>query len=309
MGDIAILIPYFNPVGYRSHLSKLSQTLQAFGQAGLADDVFLVGAGPWRPPWANIAFWDEECPFLWHKVRLLNIGVRGLPDSYTHVIWADSDILVGPDWWPAVRAAFRQAPIVQCFTSIVYLTDAGPLPRVRPSALCPGAGGAAGVCWGAERSLFSSGPGLFELALVGAGDSIFATELLGENQLPSVPWLPDHPALLYQTWPGPLIARMDQWRAAARDWTQGKKAVAAQAVVEVITHGPNRARRYFDRQSLLAHMDPSRHLVDDPGRVLRWSADGLAEVEPGIRAYFHQRREDDAMTGQVSREAVSTTGR
>jgi hypothetical protein len=293
MGDIAILIPYFNPVGYQSHLRKLDETLQAFGQAGLADDVFLAGAGGPRPSWANVAFWDEECPFLWHKERLLNIGARSLPDSYTHVIWADSDILVGPDWWPAVQAAFRQAPIVQCFNSIVYLTEAGPLPRVRPSALCPGANGAAGVCWGAERSLFSEGPGLFELALVGAGDVVFATELLGVNLMPSVPWLQDHPDLLYQTWPTPLIERMDQWRAAASDWTQGKKAVAAEVAVEVIMHGPNRGRRYHNRQPLLARMDPGRHLVDEPGRVLRWSAEGLAEVEPGIRAYFHQRHEDE----------------
>ena len=299
MGDIAILIPYFNPVGYRSHLRKLSQTLQAFGQAGLADDVFLVGAGSWRPPWANVAFWDEECPFLWHKERLLNIGARGLPNGYTHVIWADSDIIVGPDWGPAVKAAFKQAPIVQCFSSVVYRSEVGPLPRERPGALCPGAGGVAGVCWGAERSLFSSGPGLFELALVGAGDSVFATELLGDNLLPSVPWLQDHPPLLYRSWSGQLIAQMDQWRAAARDWTHGKKAVAAEAAIEVILHGPTRERRYFDRQSLLARIDPSRHLVHDPGRVFRWSADGLAEVEPGIRAYFYQRHEDDALTGRV----------
>jgi hypothetical protein len=298
MGDIAILIPYFNPVGYQSHQRKLSESLQTFRQAGLADDVFLVGAGSWRPPWANVAFWDEECPFLWHKERLLNMGARGLPDSYTHVVWADSDVIVGSDWGPAVKAAFKQAPIVQCFSTLVFRSGAGLNSPARPSALCPGRGGVVGVCWGAERSLFSSGPGLFEMALAGGADAIFAAELLGENLLPSVPWLLDQRGLLDQSWSGPLIARLDQWRATARDWTDGKRAVAAEAAIEVLEHGPTRERRYFDRQSLLARTDPSRHLVRDPGRVFRWSADGLAEVEPAIRTYFYQRREDDALTGR-----------
>jgi hypothetical protein len=295
MGGVAILIPYFNPVGYRSHLRKLSEALQAFCQAGLADDVFLVGAGSWRPPWPNVAFWDEECPFLWHKERLLNIGARSLPGRYTHVVWADSDLIVDSDWEPAVKAAFKQAPIVQCFNAVIFRSGAGLNSRARPSALCSGAGGVAGVCWGAERSLFSSGPGLFDMALAGGADAIFAAELLAGNPMPSVPWLLDHPSLLYQSWSGPLTARLDQWRAAARDWMDGKRAVAAEAAIEVLVHGPTRERRYFDRQSLLARMDPGRHLVRDPGRVFRWSADGLAEVEPAIRSYFYQRREDEAL--------------
>ncbi|HEY1919566.1 MAG TPA: hypothetical protein VGH27_28680 [Streptosporangiaceae bacterium] len=272
--------------------------MQSFSRAGLSDDVFLTGAGSWRPAWPNVAFWDEECPFLWHKERLLNIGARGLPAKYTHVVWADSDIIVGPDWAPAVRAAFEQAPIVQCFSTVVSRTDTGANSPPRPSALRPDPGGVGGICWGAERSLFSGGPGLFDLALAGGADSIFASELLGANALPSVPWLVDHPALLHQSWSAPLIARLDQWRAAARDWAAGKKAVAADATIDVIVHGPVRERRYFDRQPLLAQLSPSRHLICEPGRVFGWSADGLAEVEPAIRAYFHGRREDDALIGR-----------
>ena len=296
MGDVAILIPYFNPVGYQSHLRKLSESLQAFRQAGLADDVFLAGAGPSRPPWPNIAFWDEECPFLWHKERLLNIGARALPDGYTHVVWADSDVIVGQEWWPAVRAAFTRAPIVQCFSAAVYRSAAGAGSRPRPAALRPGSGGSMGVCWGAERSLFTSGPGLFELALAGGGDAIFAAELAGGNAMPSAPWLADHLSVLRRSWSGPLTAQLDSWRATAGQWTEGKKAVAAEVTIEVLVHGPNRERRYFDRQAMLASMDPSRHLVRDPDRVFRWSADGLDEVEPAIRGYFHQRREDEVLT-------------
>ena len=294
MGDFAILIPYFNPVGYQSHPRKLFAALGAFHEAGLADDVFLVGAGASRPSWPNVLFWDDECAFLWHKERLLNIGARVLPDSYTHVVWADSDIIVGPDWATAVRAAFKRAAIVQCFSSAVYLTETGVRALPRPSALCPGAGGLLGGCWGAERSLFSSGPGLFEMALVGGADGILACELPDESPLPSAPWLADLPPVLARSWSDQLLAELDQWRAAVRHWMAGKRAVAAEAAVEILLHGPFLDRQYNDRQSLLAGADPSRHLVREPDRVFRWSAEGLADVEPGVRAYFCQRHEDEA---------------
>lgn len=216
------------------------------------------------------------------------------------MVWADSDIVVGPGWAPAVKAAFGQAPIVQCFSAAAYRNEEGATSRPRPSALCPGTGGVLGVCWGAERSLFTSGPGLFEMALAGGGDAIFAAELAGENPLPSAPWAADHPSLLHQSWSGPLIAELDQWRATVRQWMAGKAAAAAEVAIEVLVHGPNRERRYFDRQSLLAHMDPGRHLVRDPDRAFRWSADGLAEIEPAIRAYFFGRREDETVAGRAA---------
>jgi hypothetical protein len=307
MGDVAILIAYFNPVGYQSHSRKLCAALEAFHEAGLADDVFLVGAGASRPSWPNVAFWDDECAFLWHKERLLNIGADVLPDSYTHVVWADSDIIVGPDWAPAVRAAFKRAAVVQCFSEAAYRTETGARSLPRPGALCPGTGGVLGVCWGAERSLFTGGPGLFDLALVGGGDGILACELPEESPLPSAPWLADLPPMLAKSWSGPLLAELDQWRAAVRRWMAGKRAVAAEATVDILLHGAIRERQYNDRQSLLAGIDPGRHLVREPDRVFRWSAEGLADVEPGVRAYFHQRREDEVPPR--SREPRSTEGR
>jgi len=235
-----------------------------------------------------------KCAFLWHKERLLNIGARVLPDSYTHVVWADSDVIVGPDWAAAVRAAFKRAAIVQCFSSAVYRTETGSRSLPQASALCPGAGGVLGGCWGAERSLYTSGPGLFDMALVGGGDGILACELPDESPLPSATWLVDLPPMLAKSWSDPLLAELDQWRAAVRHWMAGKRAVAAEAAVEILLHGPIRDRHYIDRQSLLAGADPTRHLVREPDRVFRWSAEGLADVEPGIRGYFYQRREDEA---------------
>jgi hypothetical protein len=290
---VAILIPYFNPVGYRSHLRKLFRALQAFRRVGIADDVYLTGAGVPRPSGVNIAFWDEECPYIWHKERLLNLGARRLPSHYTHVVWADSDVIVGPDWAPAVARAFALAPVIQCFQTAYYRSTDGRASRVRVSSLRAGDNGAIGLCWGADRSLFSDGPGLFELALVGGGDAVFAREALPSTPMPSVPWLSDRQSVLTSACPGPLIVAMDEWQEEVCTWIGGAGAVAAEADIEVLGHGPENKRRYTDRHALLADLEPGRHLVVERDRVFRWSADGLALVEPGVRAYFHARSEDD----------------
>jgi hypothetical protein len=66
----------------------------------------------------------------------------------------------------------------------------------------------------------------------------------------------------------------------------------------VLEHGPPELRQYGDRNYLLSGLRPAEHLVDEPGRVLRWSACGMAAVEPGVRAYFHSRREDDSSAAE-----------
>src|SRR5579862_2291073 len=105
MIKIAIVIPYFNPVGYRSHQAKLTRTLTALSRACAESDVFISGTGKDKPTDVNIAFWDNDLSFMWHKERLINLGVRHLSPAYTHIVWADSDVITGPDWLTAITEA------------------------------------------------------------------------------------------------------------------------------------------------------------------------------------------------------------
>jgi hypothetical protein len=289
----AVVIPYFNPVGYRSHPRKLAETLDAFRRIGLADHVFLAGAGPRPAVAANVAFWDEHCDVLWHKERLVNMAAVRLAERYSHIAWVDSDVLVGADWPAAMTEAFEQARVVQCFRAAHYLSGHGTVSRTRTAAMLPGGNGAIGLAWGACRSLFTDGPGLFDLGLVGGGDSVFALGVLRQTATPSVPWLPIHRDRLGLAWSPRLLAALDDWTERAAAWHGSAAAVAARAEVQIIEHGSVTQRSYNDRHHLLAGLDPQVHLTALPGRAHRWSETGLGEVEAGVRAYFHERQEDD----------------
>lgn len=189
MSRFAVLIPYFNPANYRSHIHKLARCLGALHRAGLAADVFLTGGGQRPPCGANIIFWEDECSFMWHKERLVNLAVRRLPGHYTHVVWVDSDLIVGTDWALTVAAAFRESQVVQCFRTAHCRTIDNRYVRSRVNAFGAGHDGAIGLAWGSCRSLFTQGPGLFELGLVGGGDAVFGLGVLYRTVTPSVPWL------------------------------------------------------------------------------------------------------------------------
>ncbi|MDI2127006.1 hypothetical protein [Yinghuangia seranimata] len=293
MVKLAVVIPYFNPAGYVSHERKLARCLTAYQSVGLAEHVYLTGAGGPAPLGLKTAFWDEDCPFLWHKERLINLAAERLPSEYTHVVWSDSDILVGPDWADAVTRAFHAAKLVQAFRVARYRGTDGTLHRTRVSSLLRGDDGAMGLVWGACRTLFTDGPGLFDRAVVGGGDSILGRAVHQRYAAPSVPWLRVHRELLARSWSSGLLAEQDAWVAAAARWLGTGGVASASADIEVLEHGTREMRRYSERQLLLAELLPALHLVDDGNRVLRWSALGMTVVEPGVRAYFHSRREDE----------------
>lgn len=295
MNKIAIVIPYFNPVGYRSHHVKLTRSLMAYAQAGIGSDVFVSGAGKDKPTTANIAFWDEALSFMWHKERLINLAVRHLPPAYTHVVWADNDVVVGSDWMSTVSEELCKTHLVQCFRNAFYTTATGHNVRARVSFLLPSGDGAIGLAWGATRAFFTEGPGLFELALVGSGDAIFGCGVLQEMSSFSALWCQSFWRSLEASWSADLLTALDRWRSQLKTWLQVQRTLpsVANADVMVLQHGRFEDRRYADRNRLLDRLIPEEHLVADDDRIFQWTNAGLAVIEPTIRAYFRSRREDD----------------
>ncbi|MFE4513402.1 hypothetical protein ACFRMQ_04265 [Kitasatospora sp. NPDC056783] len=309
MSEVAVLIPYFNPVGYRSHLRKFQQCRSGLAAAGMLSDSFLTGAGPQRPTGMEVAFWDRSCPFMWHRERLVNLAARELPRRYSHVVWLDSDVIVDTGWKHAVRAAFEESEVIQAFRTAHMIDDTGSVVRSRPSLLTPGAnGGAVGIGWGACRSLFTDGPGLFELGLVGGADTVFAKAIVDDAEC-AAPWLKDIRSTVFSHWSAPLVDAVDAWLLEGARWRGEYAAVAADAEVRVVEHGAQENRHYTSRHHLLGGLDPAVHLLVRPGRVFRWTPAGLAAVEGSIRSYFHARCEDGPSGRPISGNRTATNSR
>lgn len=270
--------------------------------------MFLAGIGKYKPAGANIIFWeDDECPFMWHKERLLNLAVRLLPSYYTHVVWADSDLIVGNGWASEVEKAFRKSPVIQCFQTAHYYTVDNHYLRSRVGAFHAGRDGMIGLVWGACRSLFTQGPGLFELALVGGGDAVFALGVLYRTVTPSVPWLQHQQEDFERDWSPDLSSALLAWLNQVRGWLGEIQPVSTSVDVHALAHGPTHRRKYAERHNLLQSLIPARHLYIDKDKIFRWTEAGLTSIEPRVRTYFYARREDDLPIGETDSLVDATT--
>jgi len=150
---------------------------------------------------------------LWHKENLINIGITRLPPTWKYVAWIDGDIdFIRPDWALETVHELQHHPVVQLFEDAI---DTGPQHEVltvfKGFAYCyknnlprkvgdekrvknspsfayygdytsPGTYWHPGYAWAATRDAINTLGGLFEKAILGAGDHHMACALIGEGE-------------------------------------------------------------------------------------------------------------------------------
>jgi hypothetical protein len=246
--------------------------------------------------------------FLWHKERLLQIGVERLPDSVDAVLWLDADVMfeqhdirerieqtlneyvVCQPWQHALYYDADGRPINGVFDARQRTGDqfsawavevplflrrgmaamnAGKLPTTSPSKSHPG------LAWAARRELLHD-VGFYQCNMGGAGDVTMAEGFWGRRG--------DE---VREQYSGP------QWPHALNYITKCFAAVRGQVgwidgTIRHLWHGSLRTRRYRERISavIASEFEPSTHLACEPGKALRWSADAPAELVGWMRRYL-----------------------
>jgi len=118
MNKLGIVTCYFNPCGYRKKLENYYK----FREGILNDQIQLLTV--------ELAFHDK--PFeltgdvlqlrsnsvMWHKERLLNIGIeRLIEDGYEKIVWCDADMMFVQDsgWTGCILRKLDSCSLIQCF--------------------------------------------------------------------------------------------------------------------------------------------------------------------------------------------------
>jgi hypothetical protein len=232
---------------------------------------------------------------LWHKERLINLGLRHLPAHCRFVAWLDADILFENEQWvAATREQLDHVVVVQPFEVACWLPEGA---TAAPDHLPAGhlsdlegrqiAGFAAaldqsddrrralavndqywhtGFAWAARRD-FLDRHGLYDRAILGGGDLIAAhafaadTDFLRGRHLYLRSIMPAERAAI-GVW-GERVAVDTGGRVG---WTPGR--------VCHLYHGPLAGRRYVERQQILrdADFDPGTDLADDATGCWRWNS-------------------------------------
>lgn len=299
---LAAVCCYFNPCHYRNRYKTYGQFAARIHAAkvplltvelALGDDPFELDGYP------NVLRVRAK-DVLWHKERLLNIGIERLLDQgFRKIAWLDADIVFRNDDWPKqVSRTLDDHPVCQVFRTVFRQRERGNTFRAVPSsardasaghalkdsAVCPGFG------WAATADTLNRGL-LYDRSILGSGDALmfFASYCwpsssdweLSVKDLGSINRLPQGLRKDYFNW-------ASRWGAIVK----GRLGFSDCEIV-ALYHGTIANRQYGSRDHILVNhdFDPSSDLCHDQHGCWQWNSDKPL-LHDEVRSYFIKRAED-----------------
>lgn len=303
---------YFNPSGYATKFENLQVFASSIRRQGLKLCIveLAYSDGAFRVPeaWADLLLRVKANAILWHKERLLNLGVVRLPSDCESVVWLDGDILFDNAHWveetiqllkkhkvvqPFQTAAWlprgardgqmsaRDASEILAKPGIAYARQQRRYPQgleYRPDLAHPG------FAWAARRDVLEP-RGIYDKFVVGGGDYFNMLAMFFDSTLVAHPkvsaCLSEEQASDFQCW-------VDGFHRAV----DGDVASTPGTVFH-LWHGDLANRRYIDRYEILRrhHFDPRRDLIADRHGCWSWTA-RKPDLQRMVAEYFAGRLED-----------------
>ena len=320
--ELAVVSCFFNPGGSTRRVENFRIFLLSMKKSGVRCLVVELAFGS-----APFAFSEHEDVIqvrtndvLWHKERLLNIGIRKLlSDGVRKIAWLDGDIVFEDPTWPLeIAKRLEHKNLCQVFDSIsIHAHESGP-PMIGPSAvkyfeesgalysqkpsrirnLARGLlkGGQSGFGWAARAEVFEKVL-LFENAVVGGGDKLMFAASLAKDQSD-----PRFQALTHSKYTCKACGhknRSDAFTVSFLEWAQQWSTAVDGSVdyarlrIRDMYHGKRSDRGYMARHDILYRnkFDPAVDLLINSSNCFEWSP-GKERLGGEVEAYFLSRRED-----------------
>jgi hypothetical protein len=300
-----VITTYFNPMGYKSryelhknfveHMSQFNVVL-VVAEVAYRDQPFQVT----NPNNSNhIQF--RTVDLMWFKENLINIAVKRLPDDCEHVAWLDGDIsFENLNWVDETIHALIAFTAVQLFETIKILGPDNQTQTMFPGFsfchepittdhphwhLCDEKLKHPGFGWAYSKASLLAVDGLFDLSIIGGGDSYIAYSMLGNFK-----------TMYARLKRGHVYRHAVDWRNRAQKVFQ-QKIGYIKGSIRHYYHGRLEDRNYNYRDKIYDtvrfEFDPMRHLQRDAGGLLKYYNSTIRKhFNKALRKYFLGRRED-----------------
>ena len=321
-GELAVVACLFNPSGSRSRINNFNAFLKGIKASGVR--VLVVELAFYSNPFQILDHDDviqlRTNGVMWHKERLINIGIRRLlSEGVTKIAWLDGDIVFAdPNWPQEVSARLEHSKLCPVFDTVSVCTRDNGSPMLAPSAikyyqntgkffvqspinfvnLAKGmlGGGQSGFGWAARAEVLEKVL-LYENAIVGGGDKLMlAASLATDFQHSDFQSLTcskiSCEACGHKNRSADFSANYQDW---ARRWSAavGGEVDYARLYISDMYHGERSDRGYTTRHDILYRHDfnPAKDLKAEDNGCHEWNGD-KASLQHEIEAYFLSRRED-----------------
>jgi hypothetical protein len=304
-GTIWGLTTFYNPVRYRRKLQNYIAFSQAARKQGLhlltVELAFGDADFELTAPDADILLQYRTDTRLWHKERLLNIGLKNLPPECDKIVWLDADILFyDEDWVTKTCGLLEKYAIVQPFTHAVRFPPGRTVPSNRNLRMIREdfrdyqgfihnyrqpvdylKVQNSGLAWAGRREIFNRN-GFYDRLILGSGDKVMAGAFLGFRFLGEK-----------ERFPEKMIRHQNDWINAIYKETSGSVG-CLHGVIGHLFHGEMIKRNYFQRTNILMDndFDPELDIRPNSNGIWEW-ATPKDRLHSSIIDYFLSREEDE----------------
>jgi len=264
MSELIAVIPYYNfckqPWLLENHLKQV-RDLDRQGVENVTYELSVTGQFEMPDDINSVKISSRS--IMWHKEDLINKAASELP--HKNIAWLDSGILLSDGWAEKVVKKLEKTDIIQCFSHLYwYARRGGIIEGTGPGTMfgkklnkiySTGFGGA----WAARREFFDE-IGLFPFNIVGGGDIIVCSALLGL-----------HSTVTLDRYSNAHYDAIIDWIERVRRMNLKSDFIYGQ--FKHLWHGSMRRRQYIQRSDILKHynFNPSEDVRLENG-ILEWSS-------------------------------------
>lgn len=230
---------------------------------------------------------------LWHKERMINLGIQRLPPDWKYVAWVDADVIFArPDWVEETIQLLQHYQVIQMFSQAIDLTPCNEMLKSHTGIIYAYQEGKLeqnnrydnfhpGFAWAARREALDDLGGLFDTAVLGSADRHMALSFI---------------ECVEKSYPRGIskgyFEQLELWQNRAKKYIRKNVGFMPGALIHY-WHGKKVDRRYADRWKILVkhQYDPEFDLKYDAQGLYQFT-DRCPQLEYDIRKYFGARNED-----------------
>ena len=230
---------------------------------------------------------------LWHKEKMLNLGISRLPHDWKYVAWIDADVIFArSDWAKETVHLLQHYPVIQMFSQAMDLTPKHEMLKVHTGIIHAYQEGIMdfknrydhyhpGFAWAARRDALDNLGGLFDVAVLGSADRHMALSFV---------------ECVERSYPKGISKgyeeQLDLWQQRSKKYIKRNVGFMPGMLMHY-WHGKKVDRRYQDRWKILVKhaYDPEFDLKNDTQGL--WQVtDQCPQLQYDVRKYFTARNED-----------------
>ena len=196
--DMAVLLVYFNACSYKNLERNLRLTYQSLIHAEIP--VFLVehlfkDQEPIFPENGSTIFNTRSDSYMFYKENLLNWLMPRIPSQFTKFYMMDCDLIFSsPTWYDDVSALLDTHDVVQPFQEAIWLKSDLKTVHLKRLGIAYGdhlrdtlnfSTHHPGFAWAFRRD-FIEPIGIFDLNVLGSGDTILAPSIIQNNTIDTI---------------------------------------------------------------------------------------------------------------------------